>query len=178
MTPLMTENPPSPTTRKQWALLFGVVAVLLIADQITKALVVANLALYETWEPIPALRSVFNITYTQNTGAAFGLLPSASNFFLVVAIIASGVIIYYYRQIKEPAPFVRVALGLQLGGALGNAIDRITRGFVVDFLHIFYEPLGFDYPIFNLADAAIVIGVLVLVVLFSFEKQPEPADNL
>ncbi|MFP4321521.1 MAG: signal peptidase II [Anaerolineales bacterium] len=153
------------TRPTHWLLLAGVVAVTLILDQITKAAVVANLSLYEDWTPIPALAEFFQITYTRNTGAAFGLFPTASNVFLVVAVIASGVIIYYYRQIRGNAWLLRIGMGMMMGGALGNALDRITRGYVVDFLHVFYEPIGFNYPVFNLADSGIVIGVFLLILL-------------
>jgi signal peptidase II len=158
------------TTPFQWSILFGTALILIGLDQIAKALVVRNLELYETWVPVPAFKDFFDITYTQNTGAAFGMLPSASVVFLLIAIIASAVIIYYYREVKGDAWFLRMTMGLMMGGAIGNAIDRLTRGFVVDFLHVFYDPLGFDYPIFNFADAAIVIGVLLLLLLRKYEQ--------
>ena len=164
------------TTLQQWALLFGTALLLIVVDQIAKALVVANLELYETWIPIPAIDAVFEITYTQNTGAAFGLLKSASNAFLVIAFIASVVIIYYYRHVRPDAVLIRVAMGLQLGGALGNAVDRVLRGFVVDFLHVYYEPIGFDWPIFNLADSAIVVGVVMLILLLEREDKIQKRD--
>ena len=165
------------TTLFQWVILFGTAGLLLICDQLSKALVVDRLYLYETWVPVEALKSVFDITYTQNTGAAFGVLPSASGLFLLVAIIAGFVIVYYYRQIRGNAWLLRLVMGLQLGGALGNAIDRVTRGYVVDFLHVFYKPVGFDFPIFNLADSAIVIGVGVLVIILSLEPEAKQAKN-
>jgi len=167
------ENKMPRTTPQQWAILLGTALLLIVFDQIAKALVVANLQLYESWIPIPALDAFFEITYTQNTGAAFGLLKSASNVFLVVALVASVVIIYYYRHIPADAKFLRIAMGLQLGGALGNAVDRLTRGFVVDFLHVYYEPLGFDWPIFNVADSAVVIGVLLLIILLGRESKED-----
>ncbi|NJL92778.1 MAG: signal peptidase II [Anaerolineae bacterium] len=158
------------TTPGQWAFLFGIAFLTLLLDQISKAVVVANLALYERRVPIPALADVFNITYTRNTGAAFGILPFASNVFLVIAVVASLFILYFYRKIEGRAWLIRAALGLQMGGALGNALDRITRGYVVDFLHVFYEPY-FNYPVFNLADSAIVIGVGILIILLWREDQ-------
>lgn len=152
-------------------------AFMILLDQLTKSWIVANFSLYETRTPIPALKEVFNMTYTQNTGAAFGMFQSAGNFFLIVAVVATVVIFYYYRQIRGSAWLMRGAMGLQLGGALGNAFDRITRGYVVDFLHVFYDPLGFDYPIFNLADSSIVIGVVVLVILIWLEDDPTQAKT-
>ena len=160
----MTESSQNHTSRLHWAILFGVALTLIVIDQIAKAIIVANFELYETWIPIPALGRVFDITYTQNTGAAFGMFSSAGTFFLIVAGIATLVIIHYYRQIDEDAWPLRLAMGMQLGGALGNAIDRLTRGFVVDFIHVHYQP-HFDYPVFNIADGSIVIGVGMLLLL-------------
>jgi signal peptidase II len=167
------------TTPTQWIILFGTALTLILLDQITKTLVVQNLELYESWVPIPALKKVFDITYTQNTGAAFGILPSASVVFLTIALIASGVIIYYYREIQGSAWFVRIIMGLMMGGAIGNAIDRLTRGYVVDFFHVYYEPMGFDYPIFNIADSAIVIGVILLLIYLGLygEEAPEQTSE-
>lgn len=164
------------TTPFQWGVLMVTAAAVIGLDQIAKGLVVAHLELYEVWLPIPAFRDFFEITYTNNTGAAFGIFQSAGTLFTIIAIVASGVIIYYYRQITGRAFLLRIALGLQLGGALGNVIDRIARGFVVDFLHVFYEPIGFDWPVFNFADSAIVVGVLLLLLMLggkSEEKKPE-----
>lgn len=156
-----------------WSLLFGIALGIILLDQLTKSLVVANLSLYERWIPIDALSRFFSITYTRNTGMAFGFFQSGSLFFLALAVIASVAIIYYYRQIPTSAWLVRIALGLQLGGAVGNAIDRLFRGYVVDFIHLYYEP-HFDWPIFNIADSCIVVGVLLLVViLWNSDQEPE-----
>jgi signal peptidase II len=163
---------------RYWLFLLATVLGLLTLDQASKSWIVANFALYEARTPIPALAEVFQLTYTRNTGAAFGLFQGGSNFFLVFAVLASGVILYFYRQLRGDQWAVRLALGLQLGGALGNAIDRVTRGYVVDFLHVFYEPLGFNYPVFNLADSAIVVGVLLLLLFLREDKKaPQATDS-
>lgn len=168
------------TTPLQWAVLFLTVLTTITLDQITKLIVVRNLELYERVVPIPALERVFNFTYTRNTGAAFGLFSSASNVFMVIAFIASIVIIYYYRQVEGQtlsAWLMRIAMGMQMGGALGNALDRVTRGYVVDFIHVFYEPY-FDYPVFNIADSAVVIGVLTLIfLLWQEDRKKKQAEN-
>jgi signal peptidase II len=166
------------TTPLQWAILFGTAALLLILDQVSKALIVANFTLYESKIPIEPLKNVFDLTYTRNTGAAFGLFDFAGNVFMVVALVASVVIIYYYRQVEGRAFLLRFAMGLQLGGALGNAIDRVTRGFVVDFLHVFYEPLGLDYPVFNFADSGVVIGVGLLILALWLEDRKKAKEKI
>lgn len=164
------------TTRAPWGLLFGVAGIIILIDQLSKAWIVANFGLYESRAPIPALSDVFSLTYTRNTGAAFGLFPSASLFFLVVAVIATIFIMYTYRQVQGQnwrAWLLRAAFGLMMAGALGNAIDRVTRGYVVDFLHVYYEPLNFDFPIFNVADMAVVIGVGSLILFMGWERKTD-----
>lgn len=162
--------------RAPWGLLFSVTGLFIVLDQLSKAWIVANFGLYESRAPIPALRDVFSLTYTRNTGAAFGLFPSASLFFLVVAVIATIFIMYTYRQVQGKnwrAWLSRVAFGLMMAGALGNAIDRVTRGYVVDFLHVYYAPLNFDFPIFNVADMAVVIGVGSLILFMGWESKTD-----
>ena len=151
--------------RRKWLLLLVVTAVVIAADQISKALVVANLSLYEEWAPIPALRSFFTITYVQNTGAAFGILPDGGAFFVIVALIVIGIILYFYRQLPDSLPLIRVALGLQLGGALGNLLDRVRLGYVVDFFDFKF------WPVFNIADSCVVVGAIALVLLMWWDER-------
>lgn len=151
----MTYQAPS-TKLRQWFLLFGLAALVIVIDQLSKAYVVAHLALYESWVPVAGLEPLFKFTHVHNTGAAFGMFRQGGSLFLIIALIVSGIIIYYYRQMPTDAWLVRAALGLQLGGALGNVIDRIRLGYVVDFLDVSL------WPVFNIADSCIVIGVLLL----------------
>ncbi|HVO70863.1 MAG TPA: signal peptidase II [Aggregatilineaceae bacterium] len=139
-----------------WLLLIGVPLLVILVDQASKAYAVAHLALYESWMPFDLLEPLFRFTLVRNTGAAFGLFPQGGSVFLIVAIVVSVVITYYYRQMPSGAWLTRLALGLQLGGALGNVIDRIRLGYVVDFFHVEY------WPVFNVADSCIVIGVTLL----------------
>jgi len=136
-----------------WWVLLLVGALTLALDQLTKQIVLSNLAFRETWVPIAALDGIFDFTYTRNTGAAFGIAQGFGNVFLIIAVIVTGIIIYYYRDLPDKAWPVRVAMGLMLGGALGNAVDRLRLGYVVDFFHVH------GFPIFNVADSAITVGV-------------------
>ena len=145
---------------QNWLVLFGVAALVLIADSVSKTLVANNLSLYEARVP-PVLDRFVQITYTTNTGAAFGLFPNHGTFFVVVAVVIIVAIIVYYRQLPDGYALARVALGLQLGGAVGNLIDRLRQGYVVDFIDLNFWPLQ-DWPIFNLADSAVVVGVVLL----------------
>lgn len=156
---------------KKWLYLLVVALVVLIADQITKALVVANLDLYEQWAPVESLRPYFTFTYVQNTGAAFGIFPNGGVFFTLVAFIVVGVIIYFYRELPSAGWLIRFALGLQLGGALGNLVDRLRLGYVVDFFDFKF------WPVFNIADSGIVVGVFLLLVMTWWEERREAQAN-
>ncbi len=140
----------------RWAFLAGVVTTVLTADQLSKAYAVAHLQWGQSWMPLDAVRPFFRFTLTHNTGAAFGLFPQGGAFFLLIALVVAVVILYYYRQLPPQAWLVRLALGLQLGGALGNVVDRLRQGYVVDFLEVPH------WPVFNVADSCIVVGVVLL----------------
>jgi signal peptidase II len=141
---------------RRWLLLLAVALITILVDQATKAYVVAHLPLHDSWMPLDFVEPYFRFTHVHNTGAAFGIFPEGGLIFLVIAVVVSGIILYYYRQLPERMLLVRLALGLQLGGALGNVINRVQLGYVVDFLHVEY------WPVFNVADSSIVIGVALL----------------
>ncbi len=126
----------------------------LAADQLTKALVRANLPPGASFPPDWPVR----LTHVTNTGAAFGLLTNQSVLLTFVAFFAIGLIIYYYRKAPDGAWPLRVALGLQLGGAIGNLIDRLRQGYVTDFIDLRF------WPVFNVADSAITVGAVLLAV--------------
>lgn len=149
----------------RWWLFLALVTVLtMIADQVSKAYVVAHLDLHESWMPVKAIDPVFRFTHVHNTGAAFGLFPQGGSIFLIIAVIVSVVIVYYYHQLSDSAWLVRLALGLQLGGALGNVVDRVRLGYVVDFFNVEY------WPVFNVADSCIVVGVALLALIMFWEE--------
>lgn len=149
---------------KVWGFLAAVVGAVILADQATKAYVVRHLEPYRSWMPIEELAPLFRFTHVRNTGAAFGLFPQGGMFFVIVALIVTLVILYYYRQIEMQSWWVRLALGLQLGGALGNVVDRLRQGYVVDFFDV-----GF-WPVFNVADSCIVIGVVIFALVLLREE--------
>jgi signal peptidase II len=137
-------------------ILLGIAILVLALDQLTKAWVSASLPEGGWWSPLPGLWRVFRLTHITNSGAAFGIFPNQGNFFILIAIIVAMAIVLYYRYLPTGNWLVRLSLGLQLGGAIGNLIDRLRYGHVVDFIDI-----GF-WPIFNLADVSIVSGVVIL----------------
>jgi len=140
------------------------VVILVIAlDQWTKAQVVANLSPPETRSPIPIIGDYLTVYYIQNSGAAFSLL--ANNVVLAVLIgVAICVIAYLYARIFNTGPLAfKLIFGLIIGGAAGNLIDRAIRGgYVVDFIFFRIPQIGYHFAIFNIADASISIGVVLL----------------
>lgn len=155
-------------TLKTSGSLVAIAALIVLADQVTKWLVSTRLQLYEMWAPFPELERYFTITYTTNTGAAFGLFKEWGTFFIGVAIVVIITILFYQRQVQEEQWLLRAALGLQLGGATGNLIDRLRLGgHVVDFLDFKF------FPVFNVADSAITVGVGLLALLMLLETRSE-----
>lgn len=145
-----------PQRVRAYLTLAAVAGLILAIDQWSKVLVRTQLAVGETWSPAEWLAPYARVIHWNNTGAAFGLLPSAGLIFTVVAILVSGAIIYYFPRVPERQAAVRVALALQLGGAIGNLIDRLVLGTVTDFISV-----G-RFPVFNVADSSISVGVALL----------------
>lgn len=162
---------------RNWLILLGVATLTLVADRVTKTVIINNLMPNEPWQP-PAtvLQRIASLTYTTNTGAAFGLFPNQGVFFIVIAILVVTAIIYYYRHLPAGYGLTRLALGMQLGGALGNLVDRLRQGYVVDFVDLNFWPLH-NWPVFNVADSAIVIGVCLLALCMLREGVEEPHDD-
>jgi len=140
----------------------------LAADQLSKAWVRGNLALYESWAPIPALARYFTFTHVTNTGIAFGLFREWGWVLIAVAVVVIAFMLLYTRQLATAGWPVQIAVGLQLGGAFGNLIDRIRFGSVTDFLDFKF------WPVFNLADSAIVVGMLLLLAFMGAEERAQP----
>lgn len=143
--------------------------IFLIVDQITKILVVNSLV---PGENIEIIKNIFSIIYTNNTGAAFSILLGKRIFLIVVAVLIIGVLLYYIKRNKIEKKIDIIALSFVIGGSLGNLIDRIVRGYVIDFISI--KIGNYNFPIFNVADILIVIGVFLLL-LSSRRRQSD--DN-
>ncbi len=146
--------------RRNWLLLVMVVAAVVLVDQVTKHAVLGSLALGETRQPVPALAPFFQLTRSENTGSAFGFLPNASDMFLIIALVVVVAMFFFYPRVPADGWLTRVGIGLVSGGALGNALDRLQHGLVVDFIH--YQIPGLISNVSNLADHAIVLGVLLI----------------
>lgn len=147
-----------------WIAIPVIAFLVVVLDQWTKGLIEARIPLGEGIVPLPALGRYFNLVHFSNTGAAFGLFRGQNLFFVVVALIVVAAVLYFARSLPDGGWGVRIALGLMLGGAIGNLIDRIQNGHVTDFL-LFSLPVGarvYVWPAFNVADASLVAGVILL----------------
>ncbi len=158
----------------QWKYrILGLIALSIIfLDQLTKHWVQDQFKLGET---LPVLLNFFNFTYVQNQGAAFGLFAQSDPrfrvpFFILIPLFALSTIIYVFRKIPDSDIKLSIALSLVISGAIGNLIDRLRLGYVVDFLD-FHWYWVYHFPAFNVADSAICVGVsLILLDLFLKEK--------
>lgn len=152
------------------AMTFAITAI----DQWTKMIVHSS---FDLGESISIIQGFFNFTYVRNTGAAWGIFANAPEtfrqiFFLSIPPIAIAIIVSFIYNLPESETLELYALSAISGGALGNYIDRLRFGYVIDFLD-FHIQNKYSYPAFNIADSAIVIGVLVLTYIM-FRKKPEP----
>jgi signal peptidase II len=155
--------------------LFSTALVITALDQVVKRVVVNAM---EVGQAIDVVGSLVRLTRTCNTGGAFGLLRGRGNWFIVVSFVAALAIAALSRQIARGRRVERLAFGLILGGAVGNLIDRVRLGAVIDFIDI--GGTGYRWPAFNVADSAITIGVTLLAVSLVFfggasdGRKPEP----
>lgn len=143
--------------------------VVVLADQLSKFLIRLSLVEGAT---TPIIKNIFHITYVRNAGAAFGLFPDRPAFLVAVSATIVLAIIVYYFSYRPSKPVVRAALGLELGGAVGNLIDRLVNGRVTDFLEIRNV-----WPVFNLADSAIVAGAVLLAIALIFFSPDAPDER-
>lgn len=163
--------------RNYWQI-FVIAIVIVALDQWTKNLVRANIPLGGRWLPgsLEWLSPYARIVHWYNTGAAFGLFKEGSMIFTVLAFIVIGLILYYYPQVEKADWSLRLAMSMQLGGAIGNLTDRLVIGHVTDFISV-----G-TFPVFNVADVSISVGAVVLLLgIWMMErnekKKKDSAEN-
>jgi len=155
---------------KKYIILLAIVAFVVSLDQATKTFIHTEFNLHEV---SPVINGFFNITYIRNEGAAFGFLNTASFrhvFFLIVPIIAMLTILFMLHGVRNDDRIQILALSAIFGGALGNYIDRLKLGFVVDFLDFHWKDF-YHFPSFNVADMAIVGGVGLLIIVIILETK-------
>lgn len=141
-------------------------AVVIIADQLVKLLVVSHIGMGQTVRAIP---SVLDFVYVKNTGAAFSIMSDMTWLLSVVSVLFCAAVAVYFVWKRPKSRLQCTALALMFAGALGNALDRIFRGYVVDFIRLAFV----DFPVFNIADMAITIGAAVLIVYIILSEKKE-----
>ena len=141
--------------------------LLVLLDQISK--IIAKSRLFYS-SGIHIIKGIFEFVYVENSGAAFGILKNKKFFLVGVTTFVIGGMIYYLLTNKELNKWLRISLILIIAGAIGNLIDRIFRGYVIDFIHLYIEHV-FDFPVFNIADISVVVGTILLAVTMFFTKE-------
>jgi signal peptidase II len=154
-------------TPRRVSLVVAVALVVLVLDRITKNAVGSALA---PGQSIDVVGRIVRITHVENTGAAFGLLPERTTLLSVLSVVAVVAILFYYRRLASGSPLIAATLGMQLGGAVGNLVDRIGQGYVVDFVDVGI-PDGPRFWAFNVADSSIVVGILIVTALLWWEER-------
>lgn len=158
---------------KDYLILFGVAGISIGLDQWTKALVREHIAYGDQWLPewLSWLSPYARFVHWSNSGAAFGMFQDGNQVFKALAFIVIGAIIYYYPQVEKEGFLLKLAMGLQLGGAIGNLIDRLLNNEVTDFISV-----G-TFPVFNIADASISVGVVVLLIGVWIQERKDKAKK-
>jgi signal peptidase II len=155
-----------------YAFLLLIAGTIVALDQASKYLVQANLAMGEVYRPELWLSQYVRVVHLHNRGAAIGIFPGLGNVFMILAMLVSAGILYYYPRIARQDWLVRLSLALVLGGAVGNMIDRLQQGYVTDFISLL------NIPVLNLADISILTGVLILFIgLWRKEQRKKPGQD-
>lgn len=147
---------------------YVIALIVIIADQWSKRLVVQQMEIGERIEVNPGYVSILS---HRNSGAAWGMLEGKMAFFYVVTIFVVGGLLYYFYKEAKHDTLLSVAIMLLVGGAIGNFIDRVLYQHVVDFISVWIPVIDYNFPIFNIADAALTIGVILLIIHMVFEEK-------
>ncbi|HET9015978.1 MAG TPA: signal peptidase II [Thermomicrobiaceae bacterium] len=154
-----------------FALALGVAAVVLVADQLSKAAITAALGPGSGRTAITIVPNLLQLFYVENTGAAFGIFQGGGAILTPLAVVVVAVLAIAFRRLIAESAWLSVALGLQFGGAIGNIVDRLHHGYVVDFITVPH------WPTFNVADSCITVGVIILGVVLFLKDVSEPSDE-
>ncbi|MEP7004183.1 MAG: signal peptidase II [Chloroflexota bacterium] len=143
-----------------------------VLDRITKIVVETSLPVGSSFDVVGQWVRISHVT---NSGAAFGLLPERTTFLSILSVVAVIAIVYYYRRLAAHSPLIAATLGMQLGGAIGNLVDRIGQGYVVDFVDV-GVPGGVRFWAFNVADSSIVVGIIAVTVLLWWQERQQSRE--
>jgi signal peptidase II len=158
---------------RDYTFLFLIAGTLIILDQISKDYIRAHFVPYvDMWAPWNWMLPYARIIHVHNTGVAFGMFQGASYVFAALSAIVALAIIYYFHKVPSQDWLLRLALSLQLAGAVGNLVDRLKQGYVTDFVSV-----G-NFPVFNVADSCITVGVIILVLGVWLQERRDKAEKL
>jgi signal peptidase II len=158
----------------KWKMVLGWVVTILVLDQLTKMIVDRTMSLHES---IPIIDGFFSLTYVRNTGAAFGIFSGSHEafrlpFLILVSLLALGFVVVMLKRLRDDETGLITALSLIIGGAIGNLVDRVLYGEVIDFLDFYWS--HYHWPAFNVADSCITIGVLITLFYLIRAKGEDP----
>jgi signal peptidase II len=158
----------------KWKMVLGWVVTILVVDQLTKMIVDRTISLHES---IPIIDGLFNLTYVRNTGAAFGIFAGSHEafrlpFLILVSVLALGFVVVMLKRLRDEETGLITALSLIIGGAIGNLVDRVLYGEVIDFLDFYWS--NYHWPAFNVADSCITVGVLITLYYLIKAKGEDP----
>jgi signal peptidase II len=159
-------------TSRRVALVAAVAIVVFALDRITKIVVESSIPAGSSREVVGDWVRISHVT---NSGAAFGLLPERTTLLSILSVVAVFAIVFYYRRLAADSPLIAGTLGMQLGGAFGNLVDRIGQGYVVDFVDVGI-PGGPRFWAFNVADSSIVVGIIAVTVMLWWQERRRPHD--
>jgi signal peptidase II len=151
---------------------FALIVILLITDQVTKALIARNIILNSSKEVIPGF---FQLVHIHNKGAIFGFFSQSGNryvylFLTLASLAALSMVVYYFFKASSDERLLKISLSLIIAGAIGNFIDRVFKGYVIDFLDVSVK--GWHWPSFNVADSCISTGAVLLIFILLFKRSP------
>jgi signal peptidase II len=153
-----------------WSILFATALVVTVVDQISKSLIAESIGPDAERNQIPIIGSILQLRYVENTGAAFGMFQDSTSLLIVISILIIISLGFLFRSLITASKLLAFAFGLQFGGAVGNLIDRVRLGYVVDFIDV---P---NFPTFNVADSGITVGVVLLAWVLLFQSEPVAED--
>ena len=159
-------------TSRRVVLVAVVAVVVFVLDRITKIVVESSLA---PGSSVDVVGQWIRISHVTNSGAAFGLLPERTTLLSILSVVAVFAIVYYYRRLPADSRLIAATLGMQLGGAFGNLVDRVGQGYVVDFVDVGI-PAGPRFWSFNVADSSIVVGIIAVTALLWWQERQQPRD--
>lgn len=149
---------------------YAIAAVIIAADQFTKWLILQNM---ELGERIPVFEPYLAWLSHRNRGAAWGMLEGQMWLFGIITVAVITGILYYFHKHAKGQPLLQLSLMIILGGAVGNFIDRMLRGEVIDFIDVLIPVINYDFPIFNIADAALTIGVILMIIFVIYDEKQQ-----